>query len=720
MRAVPVDQDKHDQQHATYRAVLAALDQMGEGLVIVSRYRFLFVNDAFCRLCGFHQAELLAMDSFLELLYSSERDKVLQIYRNSDVARTSNVYFETALRHRNGERIAVEFAATTMTNGGQLATVIAVRDIRARKRAEEELRLHRDRLAQLVEERTAELIQEQDWAHATLESVGDAVITTDPMGLVSYLNPAAEHLIGYTPAEALGRPLAELFTIVDEDSGLVVPNLLRLGQQQGAVCGLNRLSLRRACDGEDVSIRVSIAPIYGRTQTRHGFVVVLHDVSEQRALSQLLSHQATHDALTGLLNRHGFEQRLQHLVDDAATNQRTHALFYLDLDQFKVVNDTCGHVAGDELLRQVGQLLHQRLRRGDTLARLGGDEFGVLLEHCPREEAVRVAEALLQALQAFRFTWSGQSFTVSACIGVVELDAHIDGATAALRAADTACFMAKDKGRNRIHLFHSEDAELNRRQGEMQWVTRITQALEEDRFCLYYQPIVALDAADSEQHWEILLRLKTPDGSIVRPETFIPAAERYNLMPAIDRWVIRNVIAWCARRLEAAPHQPLPLCGINLSGVSFSDHSLVGFIRDTLRQHDVPAANLCFEITETAAITNISDAVQFILELKELGCRFALDDFGSGMSSFAYLKNLPVDFLKIDGHFVRDIVDDPVDHVMVEAINRVGQAMGIRTIAEYVENDAIRAKLAQLGVDFAQGYGIAYPRPIHEADLAPL
>jgi diguanylate cyclase (GGDEF)-like protein len=392
-----------------------------------------------------------------------------------------------------------------------------------------------------------------------------------------------------------------------------------------------------------------------------------------------------------------------------------HALFYLDLDQFKVVNDTCGHVAGDELLRQLSQTLLQRLRRGDTLARLGGDEFGILLENCPPREAMRVARDLLQVVQRFRFTWMDKSFSLGACIGVVDISADTESMTTALQAADTACFTAKEKGRNRIHLYQADDADLTRRQGEMQWVAHITSALEEDRFCLYYQPIVALQDAAVEEHWEMLLRLKDPDGSIIPPGVFIPAAERYNLMPAVDRWVIRNVIAWCARRLEAAPERPLPVCGINLSGVTFSDQALVGFIRDTLAEHEVPPACLCFEITETAAIANINEAVQFIVELKELGCRFALDDFGSGMSSFAYLKNLPVDFLKIDGNFVRAIVDDPVDHVMVEAINRVGQVMGIRTIAEYVENDEIRSKLTQLGVDFGQGYGIARPRPIEDA-----
>ena len=426
-----------------------------------------------------------------------------------------------------------------------------------------------------------------------------------------------------------------------------------------------------------------------------------------------LEYQASHDALTALVNRQEFERRLNRVIETARTDGAEHALCYLDLDQFKVINDTCGHEAGDELLRRLGDLLQQRTRKRDTLARLGGDEFGVLMEHCSLTQAQRVANGLRETVEGFRFIWEDRSFDIGVSIGLVSITEVTESMPNILSAADRACYAAKDNGRNRVHVYHEGDAELARRHGEIQWVTRIPQALEEHRFHLVYQPIVPLDSVLSEgEHHELLIRMEDEERRIVEPGAFLPAAERYNLSVKIDRWVTGKALAWLKgnpKRLKS-----LSLCTINLSGRSLGDEEFLEFIIRQFDETNIPPAKICFEVTETAAIANLVNATRFMQALKKLGCRFALDDFGSGLSSFAYLKNLPVDFLKIDGTFVKNIVDNSIDLAVVKSINEIGQAMGKRTIAEHVENAAIleKLKLPEIGVDYAQGYGIARPRPI--------
>jgi diguanylate cyclase (GGDEF)-like protein len=447
-----------------------------------------------------------------------------------------------------------------------------------------------------------------------------------------------------------------------------------------------------------------------------GAVLVFHDVSRARTLARQLAHQASHDFLTGLVNRHEFERRVGRALSRAQQEAVTHALCFLDLDQFKVVNDTCGHVAGDELLRQLASALQKKVRRRDTLARLGGDEFGVLLEHCPPGQATRVAHDLLETVQELRFVWEGKPFALGASVGVVPITGESESLAAVLRDADAACYAAKERGRNRVHYYEPNDAIMAVRQGEMQWVSRITSALEEHRFRLYGQAIVPLTPRQSERtRVEVLLRLIERDGSLIAPGAFIPAAERYNLMAAVDRWVVREVVSLYGRhRLSGAK----PIASINLSGASLGDPSMLAFVREQLARHDLPPETLCFEITETAAIANLAQAAHFIRELKAMGCWFALDDFGSGMSSFAYLQSLPVDYLKIAGAFLRHIENDPVEYAMVEAINRVGHVMRLKTVAEGVESLETLETLRKLGVDYAQGYAISEPLPLE--DLAAL
>jgi diguanylate cyclase (GGDEF)-like protein len=441
----------------------------------------------------------------------------------------------------------------------------------------------------------------------------------------------------------------------------------------------------------------------------------LRDAETQRSHRQAretIEHMAYHDALTGLVNRFELERQLGRALEITPLGH-VHALLYIDLDQFKIINDTCGHVAGDELLRQVATLLKTPIRGADTLARLGGDEFGVLLHDCPLTHAKRIGEHMLEQIRDFRFTWQGRNFSIGASIGMVMLDRP--GLTLAdvLQQADMACYAAKDKGRNRIQLYLPDDAELQQRHGEMEWVSRLGHALEMDHFELHHQRIVALNGSHPVDCCEFLLRMREPDSSrLILPGTFIPAAERYGLMPAVDRWVVARCFAQLSACYAADRALDLGMAFINLSGTTLNDEHFLGFVKAQLDLHGIPATNICFEITETAAIANLNHALAFIDGVKTLGCKVALDDFGAGLSSFSYLKTLPADFLKIDGAFVRDMLDDPMDAAIVEAINNIGHVAGLKTIAEFVESEAIRSRLVDLGVDYAQGFGIHWPEPL--------
>lgn len=426
-----------------------------------------------------------------------------------------------------------------------------------------------------------------------------------------------------------------------------------------------------------------------------------------------ITHMAFHDPLTGLRNRADFEVRLkQALGNVSAPNQ--HALFYLDLDQFKIVNDTCGHVAGDELLKQVALLLKSLVRDRDTLARLGGDEFGVLLENCSLNHAQEIASRMLQLIKEFRFVWQEKIFSIGASIGLVEITSGAQTHTELLRAADMACYAAKDQGRNRVHVYAADDALLLQRHGEMEWVARITRALEENQFTLHQQRIAALQADASGPACEFLIRLKAPDGKLILPGAFIPAAERYNLMPQIDRWVFEHALTYLAQRQANKALPPDAIHFINISGATLSDDAFFAFVKETFSKRGVLPQAVCFEITETAAIANLTSALAFIQEVRALGCKVALDDFGSGLSSFSYLKTLSADYLKIDGAFVRDMLDDPMNAAIVQAVNSIGHVAGLKTIAEFVEHPGIQKKLTEIGVDFAQGYGIHKPEPIED------
>jgi diguanylate cyclase (GGDEF)-like protein len=437
------------------------------------------------------------------------------------------------------------------------------------------------------------------------------------------------------------------------------------------------------------------------------------DITEAHDLSEKLSFQASHDALTGLINRREFEHRLVRALETARSENIEHALCYFDLDQFKVVNDSCGHVAGDELLHQLAGLLRQRVRKRDTLARLGGDEFGVLMERCSLKQARRVANGLRKAIEGFQLLWEDKSFSIGVSIGLVLINKDSQSATDVLKDADSACYAAKDAGRNRIHVYRPDDAHLAKRHGEMQLATQIEKDLEQDRFHLVIQPIAPVTGKGVKAgFYELLLRMEDKGGRIVPPDAFFAAAERYNLSTKLDRWVIGTAFSWFTSHPEHL--ERLFLLCLNLSGHSLGDEEFLPFVMRQFKDTKIPPQKICFEVTETAAIGNLAMAYRFIKVLKQQGCQFALDDFGSGLSSFAYLKNLAVDFIKIDGIFIKQILDDPIDLAMVKSINDIGQLMGKKTIAEFVENKAILKKLQEIGIDYAQGYAIGQPQPLKQ------
>ncbi|MBD1910905.1 MULTISPECIES: EAL domain-containing protein [unclassified Leptolyngbya] len=579
-------------------------------------------------------------------------------------------------------------------------------------------------LETMVRVRTEELQCQKELAQITLQSIEDAVITTNSAGQIQAMNSAAERLTGWQEATAVGCLLPQVLQMRSIEGEEIVPACLQQVLQGSPVMSLTHDNTLHPRSGQAFAVHYSAAPIRLGGDII-GAVLVLRDMTEALSLSQKLSWQASHDALTGLINRHEFEVCLQQAMSTAHSSNLKHVFCYLDLDQFKIVNDTCGHCAGDELLILIAQLMHEQVRKSDVFARLGGDEFGVLLWDCSPETAMNIAQLLCDRVHNFRFSWQDKVFTIGVSIGLVVVDDNFQNHTQVLSAADSACYAAKAGGRNRIHVYRQDDEDLMRQRNERQWVSQITRALEEERFQLYYQrvqPIQSGQLATPRPYIEILLRMIGLDGQPIPPMAFIPAAERYDLMPKLDRWVIDHLFATLYIRMQ----QPDPrwsgmtlgpychldgIYAVNLSGASLSDEHLVDFIRERLSHYQIPPSMICFEVTETAAIANLKKAVALIQDLKRMGCHFALDDFGSGMSSFAYLKTLPVDYLKIDGMFIKDMMTDVLDLAMVNAINQVGHAMNLLTIAEFVENDEITEKLKQIGVDYAQGYGISFPQP---------
>lgn len=576
---------------------------------------------------------------------------------------------------------------------------------------------HTMRLVQQRQLMQAGLQSEIERAETTLAALGDAVITTDADGLVNYVNPVAVGLLGSVKHSHLGKPIKQVLQFYSMDSSFTSEGLLsQLLSDKVSVRNEQTHWVRRA-DHSIVPVKVMGSSIVREEQTT-GAVLVLRDVSREQHYMDQLSWNARHDVLTGLENRGEFERRLQKLLHQGLHHVKPCALLYIDLDQFKLVNETSAHSAGDEMLCEVSRMLQANLRESDCLARMGGDEFGVLLENCPPANVAVIAEKLRVAAQQLQLNWGEKILRTGFSIGVVHIPGDATNASDLLRMADMACYQAKERGRNKVFVYTAEDGVYSRYVSEMEWASRIRTALDEDRFCLYAQSIAPLQKGGRDgRHFEVLLRLRDENGQILSPGAFIPAAERYGLMPTLDRWVIGRTLQTLSQHVRS--NTLIDTCAINLSGPSLDDDALLEFVKGQMQQYGISPQILCFDITETSAIGNLSNATRLIQALRSMGCRFALDDFGVGMSSLTYLKQLPVDYLKIDGGFVRDMLQDKSNHAMVEMINRISHILGKKTIAEFVESREIAKALKQMGVDYAQGYAIAHPRAMTAEFFAP-
>jgi len=552
---------------------------------------------------------------------------------------------------------------------------------------------------------------EKEQAEVTLEAIADAVVTTDLKGKILNFNNSAEIITGFKKRDAIGKTIQYVVDVAgwDDDRN---KHPLYEALQDDCMIRMIKAELKSVLSRK-IYIDGSVSILRGENYKPIGAVMLFRDVSEQYQMIDKIHHFATYDQLTNLINRREFENRLKHSLQSAIKYHKTHVLCYMDLDQFKIVNDTCGHAAGDELLRQLSNVLNSHVRNRDILGRIGGDEFGLLLENCFMEDAIKLVDLIRMDVENFRFNWAKKVFRIGVSMGLVLINDESTTVNALLSAADQACYMAKEQGRNRIKVFTESDEQLTNRTIEMQWVSQLHEALAHDYFELYFQPILAVHKLEpvENDHYELLIRLRDKNGKILPPGAFLPAAERYDLMTAIDRWVIENYFLWLKK--HPAHLHNLHKCSINISAQTLSDENSFSFITQLLNQYHIPSEKLCFEITETAAISNLHDAMKFIKEMRQLGVSFSLDDFGTGMSSFSYLKKLPIDNIKIDGSFIKDILTDKVDEALVKNIIDLSKVMNKKCIAEYVESKEILHKINELGIDYAQGYGIARPKSIN-------
>ncbi|MEJ2361623.1 MAG: EAL domain-containing protein [Gammaproteobacteria bacterium] len=649
--------------------------------------RLIYTSPSAEELLGYTPEELVGTPVADLYMYPEKREEFLSRIEQGEGYLDN---YELELRHRSGSGVWVLINVRYFRNEhGNIAGIEGIiRDITSRKLIEQALDFEREK------------------AEVTLKSIADGVITTDVTGRIEYMNPMACTITGWEPDMARGVEIKQVYHPVSDNELIQLSNpVLECLQTEQSVTYANiRLVMRQ--DGREFAIRDSASPIRNRDGELIGVVLIIHDVTHIRDMSQQLAFQASHDAHTGLLNRRAFEQRVLRALDESHKHGVQHVLCYMDLDQFKIINDTCGHTAGDSMLTQLAQTMQSFVREGDTLARLGGDEFGLLLENCTLQHGLEIAEDIRASIAGFRFVWQDKMFDIGISIGVVILEQDSGDLTDVLSKADSACFIAKDKGRNRVYIYREEEQGLSAQHREMHWAHEIQRAFLDNHFKLYAQDIMPLKP-DGIRHSEILLRIDNGE-ELVPPMAFIPAAERYSLMQKIDRWVIQNTL----QRLKQM-HQQQDLeqvYTINISGSSIADKDFAQFMLAALRDSGVPGGNVCFEITETAAISNMANAIRLIGSLRDKGCLFALDDFGCGLSSFSYLKNLPVQYLKIDGSFVHDLHKDQINYSMVEAINNIGHVMGLKTIAEFVESVPVLEKLQKIGVDYAQGNHIGMPR----------
>jgi diguanylate cyclase (GGDEF)-like protein/PAS domain S-box-containing protein len=675
------------------------LDAAPDPMIVVDRDgRITALNREAERFAGWTEAELLGKP--MSRLFPPRFHRLLSAHGNPNggpAAAAANGAVSCFARRRDGCELPVELARRPLLNGHDGQSLVTFRDLTQWRRAWDlPPRHHED-------------------AAATLESIGDAVITTDLVCRVTYLNPVAERLTGWASSEALGQQLDLVLPLFDETTRNPVPNTAARSLTEGRAIDLDEgvLLLRR--DGSEVPVGDSAAPVRDQYGGPVGVVLVIQDESEKRRVGHRLTYEATHDSLTGLVNRREFERRLARVVVNLAGSSE-HVLLSIDLDGFKRVNDAGGHDAGDALLRILSAQFNRHMRKRDTLARLGGDEFAVLLENCPFGDGERIAENLRAEVEQLRFEWEGQVFTVGASIGVIPVCSEHGGAGGVLCAADAACYVAKESGGNAVHVERGGWEPAAAPPLAARRVTRLARAIDEGHFQLYAQPIVPLQpGTETRPRFEILLRLPDGEGRIQAAADFLPHAERYNLMPAIDRWVVRQALAILGRSAREHPERELPVCAINLHASALLDERLVPFVQERLAATGVPPGALCFELSEKAALANMARTMRFLSGLRAAGCAVALEDVGSGVTSFTYLRSLPVDFLKIGGRFVAGMVTDPVYGSIVSAVHQISASAGIPIIAKQVDSEPVLEKLRYLGIEYAQGSAVSAPVPLTDA-----
>jgi diguanylate cyclase (GGDEF)-like protein/PAS domain S-box-containing protein len=647
-------------------------------------------NEAAEKLFGFSGEEIIGktINELIPLDKRHEEGVFVERIKNNQTIK----HFETERISKNKKRVQISVSLSPIKNlhGEVIGISTIASDISEIKKLQQTIANKHEHL------------------RVTMDSIGDAVITTDKLGQVQYLNPIAENLTGWGNKAAIGLPLHEVFNIVNETSRIPCLNPVEQCLAKDCVIGLSSNTTLISRNGKEYGIEDTAAPIRDDEGKTIGVVLVFHDVSAQRIMAKEITYRATHDSLTDLINRSEFEVLLNQFINNYREPGILNSLMFIDLDQFKIVNDTCGHSAGDKLLQEISKTIKSCIRTSDIFARIGGDEFAIILPKCDTEKSLKIANAICKVVDRYRFVYDGQRFRIGASIGLVMIDSHWSSITSLLQAADHACYKAKHAGRNRVHLHYNEDNAYETNKNEAHWANRIEAALEENRFELFCQRIVPLNHAGLE-HAEILLRLKDETGKYISPDLFLPSAERFHMMSRIDRWVVKEALAWMQKNISQLTH--IESISINLSGQSLNDKTFHKYVAHLIDCVDFDHSKICFEITETVAITNISDAIHFLNLLKQYGIKFSLDDFGSGVSSFGYLKSLPVDYLKIDGQFIKDLTDNKIGQATVKCIVEVAKITHKKTIAEWVENDTVERILKGMGVDFVQGYLKHMPAP---------
>jgi diguanylate cyclase (GGDEF)-like protein/PAS domain S-box-containing protein len=666
--------------------------------IAIHREKILLANTRFAALTGSGTPRDLVGHRLAQLVAPEYAELVEQHLRNVLSGRVPMTRIEIELLVDRGKSMRFEMSCSRIDYRGQPAVLVSLVDMAPQSSVSSQ--------------------RPRPSAWQTLDSMDEGILTTDAAGRIDYMNQAAELLIGVSMVDAMGKALTDVVSLVDESDRRPVPDPVRqsLATRSRITLGRRGLMLLKA-SGEERSIDLSASPLKDGREGEAGAVVVLRDVSELRGLTRQMSYQASHDALTGLVNRREFERRLQDAIDMAHTNGARHVLCYLDLDRFKAVNDTCGHMAGDGMLREVAGLIKGSVRDSDTVGRLGGDEFGLLLIGCPLEKARQIADDVVRAVADYRFVWKDKIFNIGVSIGLVEISHETGALDEVLTAADSACYVAKKQG-NHVHVYSAHDESLARQRGEIHWLQTLQGALREHRFELLAQPILPTsDAIQDGPALEVLLRLREEGSSEgVSPSEFLLAAERYRLMGEVDRWVVQTALAALGRGGIRLPEGRS--LAINLSGQTLGDPQFLEFVVECLDRTGVTPQQICFEVTENAVITNIEHARRFIGVLHGMGCRFALDDFGRGLSSFGNLKNLALDYLKIDGSFIRNLAADTVNQAMVTAMIKLARTLNFQVIAEQVEDIGALEAARRLGVDFVQGYQLGRPQPLARVVVA--